>query len=160
MSEKWLASGAEGEWRDLQEIGVFGELAVRAGFALAVELGFIRIRGERVSSQYVEQQMGVRGIRGAITVSEDTPDQIRGAAKELMEEILKRNGITNFDDVISAVFTTTQDLISAFPAEAARALGDEFCSAVVCSGDSGSRLDGSLSANFAAREYGVVSAGH
>lgn len=126
MSEKWLASGAEGEWRDLQEIEVFGELAVRAGFALAVERGFIRIRGERVSCQYVEQQMGVRGIRGAITVSEDTPDQIRGAAKELMEEILKRNGITNFDDVISAVFTTTQDLISAFPAEAARALGMNF----------------------------------
>ncbi|MFM7168789.1 MAG: chorismate mutase, partial [Planctomycetaceae bacterium] len=54
--------------------------------------------------------MGVRGIRGAITVDEDTPDQIRGAAKELMEEILKRNQITCFDDVISAVFTTTQDL--------------------------------------------------
>lgn len=70
--------------------------------------------------------MGVRGIRGAITVDEDTPDQIRGAAKELMEEILKRNQITCFDDVISAVFTTTQDLTAAFPAEAARALGMNF----------------------------------
>jgi chorismate mutase len=40
-----------------------------------------------------------------------------------MEEILRRNQIADFDDVISAVFTTTQDLVSAFPAEAARAMG-------------------------------------
>jgi chorismate mutase len=43
-----------------------------------------------------------------------------------MEEILRRNQITDFDQVISAVFTTTQDLVSAFPAEAARALGMNF----------------------------------
>lgn len=70
--------------------------------------------------------MGVRGIRGAITVDEDTPDNIRSAARELMEEILRRNQITDFDQVISAVFTTTQDLVSAFPAEAARAIGMNF----------------------------------
>lgn len=70
--------------------------------------------------------MGVRGIRGAITVEDDTPDLIRSAARELMEEILRRNQITDFDQVISAVFTTTHDLVSAFPAEAARALGMNF----------------------------------
>ncbi|MBC7968474.1 MAG: chorismate mutase, partial [Fuerstia sp.] len=31
--------------------------------------------------------------------------------------------IADFDDVISAVFTATGDLVSAFPAEAARAMG-------------------------------------
>lgn len=70
--------------------------------------------------------MAVRGIRGATTVQHDTPELIRAAARELMEEILRRNQIANFDDVISAVFTTTSDLNSAFPAEAARAMGMNF----------------------------------
>lgn len=67
--------------------------------------------------------MSVRGVRGATSVDSDDPAQIRAAARELMEEILRRNQITDFDDVISAVFTTTEDLVSAFPAEAARAMG-------------------------------------
>lgn len=67
--------------------------------------------------------MAVRGIRGAISVDADDPEQIRDATKELTEEILSRNGITDFDDVISAVFTTTPDLVSCFPAEAARHIG-------------------------------------
>ena len=67
--------------------------------------------------------MAVRGIRGAISVDADEPEQIREATRELIQEILKRNSITDFDDVISAVFTTTQDLVSCFPAEAARHIG-------------------------------------
>jgi chorismate mutase len=67
--------------------------------------------------------MAVRGVRGATTVESDDPTLIRAAARELMEEILRRNQIADFDDVISAVFTTTVDLVSAFPAEAARAMG-------------------------------------
>jgi len=67
--------------------------------------------------------MAVRGIRGAITVDIDDAGLIRAAARELLEEILRRNQITDFDDVISAVFTTTHDLCAAFPAEAARAMG-------------------------------------
>ena len=67
--------------------------------------------------------MAVRGVRGANSVEADDPALIRQAARELMEEIIRRNQITNFDDIISAVFTTTEDLVSAFPAEAARAMG-------------------------------------
>lgn len=67
--------------------------------------------------------MAIRGIRGAISVDADEPDQIRDATRELIEEVLKRNEITDYDDIISAVFTTTQDLVSAFPAEAARHVG-------------------------------------
>ena len=67
--------------------------------------------------------MAVRGIRGAISVEADDPAQIREATRELMEEVLKRNEITDFDEIISAVFTTTNDLVSAFPAEAARHIG-------------------------------------
>jgi chorismate mutase len=67
--------------------------------------------------------MAVRGIRGATTVEADDAAMIRAAAGELMKEILVRNQISDFDEVISAVFTTTEDLCAAFPAEAARAMG-------------------------------------
>ena len=67
--------------------------------------------------------MAVRGIRGAITVDEDDAQQIRDATRELVEEILKRNEISDYDNVISATFTTTEDLCAAFPAEAARHIG-------------------------------------
>ena len=67
--------------------------------------------------------MAVRGIRGAISVEADDPAQIREATRELMEEVLKRNEISDFYEIISAVFTTTNDLVSAFPAEAARHIG-------------------------------------
>jgi chorismate mutase len=67
--------------------------------------------------------MAVRGIRGATTVEADVPEQILAATQELLREIIERNEIRDFDDVVSAVFTTTPDLTSTFPAEGARALG-------------------------------------
>lgn len=68
--------------------------------------------------------MAVRGIRGAISVSADTKSEILAATRELLEELLRANGLENrFDDIASAIFTTTRDLTSAFPAEAARTLG-------------------------------------
>lgn len=67
--------------------------------------------------------MPVRGIRGATSVAEDVPDQILAATRELLEELLKSNGITEFDEIVSAIFTTTPDLTATFPAEAARAIG-------------------------------------
>jgi chorismate mutase len=67
--------------------------------------------------------MPVRGIRGATTVEADGPEQILAATQELLEEILRANQITEFDEIVSAIFTTTCDLKSTFPAEAARRLG-------------------------------------
>jgi chorismate mutase len=67
--------------------------------------------------------MPVRGIRGATSVESDTPAEVQAATRELLEEILRANGIESFDDIASAVFTTTPDVTSTFPAEAARALG-------------------------------------
>jgi chorismate mutase len=67
--------------------------------------------------------MPVRGIRGAINVPVDMPAEILRATTELLQEIFKANEIRTFDDIASAIFTTTHDLTSAFPAEAARALG-------------------------------------
>ena len=66
--------------------------------------------------------MRVRAARGAIVVGEDTSAQVLDATRRLLEEIVRRNGVAA-DDLISVWFTTTPDLRSAFPAEAARRMG-------------------------------------
>ncbi len=67
--------------------------------------------------------MPVRGIRGAISCSENTQQAILEATRELLREIIAKNELTDFEDVVSAIFTTTPDLNASFPAEAARDLG-------------------------------------
>lgn len=67
--------------------------------------------------------MAVRGIRGATTVEADLPAEILAATRELLQEILRLNGIESFEEIVSAVFTTSPDLMSCFPAEGARELG-------------------------------------
>jgi chorismate mutase len=64
----------------------------------------------------------VRAVRGATQVACDDPALIEQATSELLGEILRRNDLGD-EDLISIVFTTTQDLRSAFPAAAARKLG-------------------------------------
>lgn len=65
----------------------------------------------------------VRGIRGATTVERDDPELILAATRELLEVMLAENEIRDFEVIASIFFTTTPDLTSTFPAEAARALG-------------------------------------
>ncbi len=67
--------------------------------------------------------MLVRGIRGAISADENSREAILQATNELLQEVLCANGIDDFEDIVSAVFTTTPDLTASFPAEAARDLG-------------------------------------
>jgi len=67
--------------------------------------------------------MPIRGIRGATTVTVDEPDLILQATRELLEEILAENEGMQPEEVASAVFTVTDDLISTFPAQAARQMG-------------------------------------
>ena len=69
--------------------------------------------------------MSIRGIRGAITVTADQPDLILQATHELLEAILTENKKLQLEDVASATFTLTEDLVSAFPALAARQMGWE-----------------------------------
>lgn len=64
----------------------------------------------------------LRAIRGAISVPEDTSEAIRQCTSELLETILERNTLVA-DDLVSIIFTTTHDLVSDFPAVAARELG-------------------------------------
>ncbi|MDH5235308.1 MAG: chorismate mutase [Gemmatimonadota bacterium] len=65
---------------------------------------------------------GVRAVRGATTVRADDPGEIRAAVSELLEHLLDENDIVPAD-LISAVFTATPDLVSEFPAHAARMIG-------------------------------------
>ena len=70
--------------------------------------------------------MSIRGIRGAITVTADQPDLILQATCELLEAILAENKKLRLEDVASATFTLTEDLVTAFPAQAARQMGWEY----------------------------------
>lgn len=63
-----------------------------------------------------------RGVRGATTVEEDGRDAILLATGELLWLLVQRNGIDP-DDLASAIFTTTPDLVGEYPALAARKLG-------------------------------------
>ena len=67
--------------------------------------------------------MAIRGIRGAITVSADEPDLILQATRELLEEILAENPGMKLEDIGSAWFSVTEDLVSTFPAQGARQMG-------------------------------------
>jgi chorismate mutase len=64
----------------------------------------------------------VRAIRGATTVDADTPEQIEERVVALMATVLERNGVHE-DDIISILFTATEDVVSMFPAAAARTMG-------------------------------------
>jgi chorismate mutase len=64
--------------------------------------------------------MPVRGIRGATTVARNEPTAIYEATLELLETIVKLNGVRP-DDVGYISFTVTEDLDASFPADAARA---------------------------------------
>jgi chorismate mutase len=64
----------------------------------------------------------VRALRGATTIDEDTPAQIEARVVELLKQMIDRNGVDH-DDLISVFFTATEDVVSTFPATAARTYG-------------------------------------
>ena len=64
----------------------------------------------------------VRAVRGATTVDADTPDAITERVVTLLAKILESNGLVE-DDIISILFTATEDIVSIFPATAARSIG-------------------------------------
>ena len=66
--------------------------------------------------------MTVRAARGAIKVERDTPACVLDATERLLRAMLDRYGADG-DHLISVLFTVTDDIASAFPAEAARRMG-------------------------------------
>ena len=66
--------------------------------------------------------MRVRAARGAITVERDDARLVLDATARLLTQMLEENTIDTAE-VVSIFFTATEDLRSAFPAEAAREVG-------------------------------------
>jgi chorismate mutase len=64
----------------------------------------------------------LRAVRGATSIAEDTSAAIRAGTAELLREVLARNDLIP-DDLVSIIFTATEDLAADFPAVAARELG-------------------------------------
>jgi chorismate mutase len=64
----------------------------------------------------------VRALRGATTLDEDERGHLIERTQELIAAVFERNRLTE-DDLISIVFTATDDVHSAYPAEAAREAG-------------------------------------
>jgi chorismate mutase len=67
-------------------------------------------------------EIRVRAVRGAICVAEDSADAVLSATERLLANLLQRNEVGP-SEIVSAFFTSTEDLVSAFPAEAARRMG-------------------------------------
>ena len=66
--------------------------------------------------------MAVRAVRGATQLDEDTREHMLDRVAELVTDVMEANGL-DVDDFISIIFTATSDLVSEFPAYAARQLG-------------------------------------
>jgi chorismate mutase len=62
------------------------------------------------------------GIRGAAQAKRNATEPILSATRELLSELMARNGLEP-SDFVSVVFTCTDDLNAEFPAVAARELG-------------------------------------
>lgn len=67
----------------------------------------------------MNKQYKTRAIRGAITLNQNSSQEISEAVVELLNKIIFENNLQQ-DDIISAIFTMTEDLNAEFPAKAAR----------------------------------------
>ena len=63
--------------------------------------------------------MAVRAVRGATQLDVDDRDHMLARVTEMVIEVMDANG-WEVDDFISIIFTATTDLVSEFPAYAAR----------------------------------------
>ncbi len=61
----------------------------------------------------------LRALRGAVAITEDTPEEVASQVEALLREAFARNGVAT-EDLVSIIFTATDDIHSVFPAQAAR----------------------------------------
>ena len=66
--------------------------------------------------------MPVRAVRGATQLERDDREHMLDRVAEMVLDVMRANGL-EVDDFISVIFTATSDLVSEFPAYAARQLG-------------------------------------
>lgn len=68
-----------------------------------------------------QEELDLRGLRGATTVKENTADAIWAATQEMVSQMLELNDIAT-EDIGAAIFSATEDVTAAFPAAGARKL--------------------------------------
>jgi chorismate mutase len=73
----------------------------------------------------------IRGVRGAITIEADKPEEILAETRRLVLEMAKENRIEP-DDVASVIISTTTDISAAFPAKAVRTIEEWTYVPVMC----------------------------
>lgn len=61
-------------------------------------------------------------MRGATTCDENTKAEVETKTQQLVAAMLERNAVDH-DEIVSIIFTATDDITAEFPATAARALG-------------------------------------
>ncbi len=66
--------------------------------------------------------MPVRAVRGATQLETDSRDHMLDRVAEMVRDVMASNDL-DVEDFISIIFTATSDLVSEFPAYAARQLG-------------------------------------
>ena len=76
--------------------------------------------------------MITKGIRGAITVEENTSKALEDATLELLCEMLKQNEIKDTKNISHIIFTTTSDLNADFPAKFPRLTFGWYDVAMMC----------------------------
>lgn len=68
----------------------------------------------------------MRAIRGATTISKDSPEEVKVAVRDLLTQIASVNRLDE-EDIICIMFSSTQDIKSFYPAKAAREAGFSAC---------------------------------
>ena len=68
----------------------------------------------------------MRAIRGATTIEKDCAEEIRAAVAELLGAIKEKNALAP-EDIICILLSNTSDIVSYYPAKAAREAGFSFC---------------------------------
>ncbi len=66
--------------------------------------------------------MRLQALRGAVTTDRNDAEAILEATEQLVREVMERNALGK-DEIVSCIFTCTEDLDAEFPAVAARRLG-------------------------------------
>ena len=78
--------------------------------------------GNLEAGAYQPPQQRLFAVRGAAQAEANEAEAILSATREVMQGLIKRNGVAP-EDMVSCLFTTTDDLDAEFPAVAARDLG-------------------------------------
>ena len=88
-------------------------------------------KGDLRIGRYEGPQQRLFAVRGATQATANDAEAILGATEALMRELIERNELEPAD-MVSCLFTTTDDLDAEFPAVAARKLGLEAVPLLCC----------------------------